>query len=105
MRVGRNEKMKTIQQRNGRWALLLVAVSFTLPGLRLLAGTQVAFVSDQADKWNNWDIYLRDIDTGVTTRLTTDPAIDNHPDLSPDGRWVVFSSTRGSGSLISGWAT
>jgi len=80
--------------------VLLAALSITLSAAPpLLAGTQVAFVSDQANKWNNWDIYLRDLDTGTTTRLTTDAAIDNHPDLSPDGTRVVFSSTRASGEF------
>jgi len=77
----------------------LVALFTMLSAAVHTLGEQLAFVSDQADKWNNWDIYMRDLTSGVTTRLTTDPAIDNHPDLSPDGQWVVFSSTRGSGDF------
>ncbi|MBI4325236.1 MAG: PD40 domain-containing protein [Chloroflexi bacterium] len=92
--------MKTIQLPDGRWAALPVALLMTtLAVLPAIAGTQMAFVSDQADNWNNWDIYLRDLASGATTRMTTNTAIDNHPDLSPDGKWVVFSSTRGSGEF------
>ena len=79
--------------------MLLVAFFTMLSAAVHTLGDQLAFVSDQADKWNNWDIYLRDLVSGATTRLTTDPAIDNHPDLSPDGTRVVFSSTRSSGDF------
>ena len=42
----------------------------------------------------NWDIYLFE-DRGVTPRrLTTDPGLDYNPVVSPDGRWVVFTSER-----------
>lgn len=92
--------MKTIQTPDWRWAALPVGLLMTtLAALPVIAGTQVAFVSDQADNWNNWDIYLRDLASGATTRLTTNPAIDNHPDMSPDGTWLVWSSTRGSGEF------
>ncbi len=37
------------------------------------------FVSDLVEP-NNRDIYIYDLLTGVPTRLTTDPGIDNHPD-------------------------
>jgi Tol biopolymer transport system component len=91
--------MKTIELSNRRWVVLLVALFTLLSAAVHTPGEQVAFVSDQADKWNNWDIYLRDLASGATTRLTTNAAIDNHPDLSPDNHWVVFSSTRGSGEF------
>src|SRR5262245_58961409 len=34
-----------------------------------------------------------------TTRLTTDPAVDSYPVWSPDGRTIVFSSSRGAKQL------
>lgn len=42
----------------------------------------------------NWITY-----TNLIIRATTNAAIDNHPDLSPDGQWVVWSSTRGNGDF------
>jgi len=59
----------------------------------LEAGEKVLFVSDR-DEPGNYDLYVIDVDTQAVRRLTTDPAIDNHPDLSPDGSKVVWSSTR-----------
>lgn len=54
------------------------------------------FVSDRVAT-GNFDIYAIDVDTKVVTRVTTHPAIDNHPDLyvAPGGaKKIVFSSTR-----------
>jgi len=43
----------------------------------------------------NWEIYLRDLETGEERRLTYDPAFDGFPSISADGRWMTFSSSRG----------
>jgi Tol biopolymer transport system component len=40
------------------------------------------------------DIWVLDIQKGVTSRLTTHPARDAYPVWSPDGRTIVFGSTR-----------
>ena len=45
----------------------------------------------------NWDLYLFDGPGSEPRRLTTDPGLDYNPAVSPDGRWVVFTSER-SGS-------
>jgi len=43
----------------------------------------------------NWEIYLRDIETGEERRLTVDPGFDGFPSISADGKWMTFSSSRG----------
>jgi hypothetical protein len=43
----------------------------------------------------NWEIYLRDLDTGEERRLTFDPGFDGFPSISADGKWMTFSSGRG----------
>jgi len=47
---------------------------------------------------HNRDIWLRDLQRGVTSRFTFDPAEDGSPVFSPDGKTIVFSSTRNGGA-------
>ena len=42
----------------------------------------------------NSDVWLMDVERGVTTRFTSDPGTDTHPVWSPDDQEIVFSSTR-----------
>ena len=42
----------------------------------------------------NWDVYRFDRPGEPPLRLTTDPSLDYNPVVSPDGRWVVFTSER-----------
>lgn len=83
--------MNTTWQRRGILAVWLAVVG----GGCVSYGSydQLAYVSDGTSSKSNWDIYLRDMATGITTQLTTHPAIDNHPSVSPNGEWVVFSSS------------
>lgn len=59
-------------------------------------GLWVAFVSDRD---GNEEIYRMKVDGSGLERLTNDPARDIHPYFSPDGRTLLFNSTRGNGSL------
>lgn len=43
----------------------------------------------------NWEIFLRDLETGEERRLTDDPGFDGFPSISADGKWMTFSSSRG----------
>lgn len=56
----------------------------------------VAFVSDRD---GNEEIYRMRTDGSGLERLTTHPERDIHPYFSPDGRYLLFNSTRGNGSL------
>jgi Tol biopolymer transport system component len=42
----------------------------------------------------NFEIFLRNIETGEETRLTYSDGFDGFPALSPDGKWMTFSSGR-----------
>jgi len=44
------------------------------------------------------DIWIYDVERGIRTRFTFDPAPDNRPVWSPDGSDIVFTSSRGSHS-------
>jgi TolB protein len=51
----------------------------------------IAFAS-QAPR--GWDVYVTDVKTGATTRLTEHPALDFNAAASPDGKRVAFVSER-----------
>lgn len=56
----------------------------------------VAFVSDRD---GNEEIYRMRTDGSGLERLTDHPDRDIHPYFSPDGKYLLFNSTRGNGSL------
>jgi serine/threonine protein kinase len=42
----------------------------------------------------NRDIWVLDLERNVFSRFTFDPANENAPLWTPDGRWIIFASTR-----------
>ena len=65
------------------------------PGAGRVAVTRAGPSSAQS----NYDIWVRELDRGVMTRLTSDPARDQNAVWSPDGKWIAFSSNREGGVL------
>jgi len=55
-------------------------------------GNRIVF---HVDDGRQLDIYTYEWARDFTTRLTADPAVDSYPVWSPDGRTVVFASSRG----------
>jgi serine/threonine protein kinase len=54
-------------------------------------GTRIAVASGAAD---GRDIWIMDLARNTTSRFTFDPANDDFPVWSPDGKFIVFASTR-----------
>lgn len=46
------------------------------------------------DEFNKFDIFMADIKTGVISRVTQDQGSNDEASFSPNGRMIVFSSTR-----------
>jgi Tol biopolymer transport system component len=54
-------------------------------------------VSYTSSRPAGWDIYLFERTGAAPRRLTTDPGLDYDAVVSPNGRWVVFTSERHGG--------
>ncbi len=52
-------------------------------------GKQIAFSSRQG---GNWDLYLLDVSTGETRRLTATLGYEGQPSWSPDGQWLTYAA-------------
>ena len=61
--------------------------------------TQVALAWSGPDD-DNFDIYVKSIAGGQPVRLTTDPAPDQSPSWSPDGRWIAFARQEKAGVVV-----
>jgi Tol biopolymer transport system component len=44
----------------------------------------------------NFEVFMMDLNSGQQQRLTFNDAFDGFPAISPDGRWMGFSSSRGA---------
>lgn len=55
-------------------------------------GRHVAYVRLAPPR--NFDVYVRDLETGEEKQLTRWDGFDGFPSFSPDGRWMAFASSR-----------
>jgi len=54
-----------------------------------LDSSRVAYTDVRDD---NWDVYVTDLFTGETQRLTNGPDYDGQAAWSPDGRWIAYTA-------------
>ncbi|MEO8451659.1 MAG: PDZ domain-containing protein [Gemmatimonadota bacterium] len=69
------------------WAAAAAAQSTRLLRQPSISATQVAFSY-------GGDLWIASKDGGEARRLTATPAVERDPFLSPDGRWLAFTSNR-----------
>ena len=86
---------------DGTTAVPVVAATGRLMGTPRWSpdGHWIAF-DGQSEPDGNWDIYTVDAAGGVPRRLTADPAFDNFPSWSRDGRSIYFRSMRSGRSEV-----
>jgi Tol biopolymer transport system component/DNA-binding winged helix-turn-helix (wHTH) protein len=61
-------------------------------------GERIAF-SWNGIKQDNFDIYVKMVDSSALVRLTQDAAVDSSPVWSPDGRSIAFCRSKADGSF------
>lgn len=55
---------------------------------------RIIWASNVNAGWHQFDLWLIDKNGGAPERVTTAPGFDAFPHISPDGRWIVWSSNR-----------
>src|SRR5215204_5852406 len=75
--------------------LLRALVVALMLGAVLLVFVLVSRPAQAAFPGDNWEVYVANADgSGIPTNVSENGAIDEDPELSPDGTKVVFSSLR-----------
>jgi serine/threonine-protein kinase len=107
---GRRMAYAALVIKSNIWSLTLAPgrpVPFS-DAVRITTGSQVVenvnasrdgrWLFYDSDLGGNADVYRLQVSTGIPERLTTDPSDDFAPQVSPDGREVVFHSWRAGNS-------
>lgn len=59
-------------------------------------GKQIAYSGGDGRRDGIWDVYLLDVETGDTRKVTTNPGPDWACGWSPDGKWLLITSAYGN---------
>lgn len=73
---------------------LFLLLSFLIPTVLWSQSEKSERVIFSSYRPQGWDIYLSDISTDKYTQITFHEALDYNPVMSPDGKWIVFTSER-----------
>jgi len=101
-----------LSKRTGRNSVFAVAAQggqreqelFTLPAgmvvLRSLTPDGRSLVYEHLDQQGGWDIWMRSLDGGAATPLVQSSFNDQDPAVSPDGRFLAYSSPESGGRQV-----
>ena len=88
---------KNIQWKRLKFILIVVIAFYLLSACKAPIDNNAGINENivfYANTAGNPDIYTLNLATDQTTQLTTDPAYDDSPALSPDGNTILFLSSR-----------
>ncbi|MFZ5969991.1 MAG: S41 family peptidase [Bacteroidota bacterium] len=71
---------------------MFLGLSLSVQATRLLR--QPSLSSTHVVYCYGGDVWATELATQKTTRITSTPAIESNPHLSPDGKWIAFTSNR-----------
>jgi tricorn protease len=77
---------------------LLIESAVTAQGTRLLR--QPSLSANHISFSYGGDIWITELSSQKTLRLTSTAAIESNPYISPDGKWVVFNSNRSGNTAV-----
>jgi Tol biopolymer transport system component len=75
-----------------RLSIYLLLIVVTTPFAFSQTGNERIFYSSYRPQ--GWDIWIADSQTGKIDQLTDHDALEYNPVISPDGKWIVFTSER-----------
>jgi TolB protein len=55
-----------------------------------LAAWETGFLAYASDRDGDFEIFVKDLSSGLTTKLTNNEVDDYSPDWSPDGSWIAY---------------
>lgn len=79
-------------------ALLLSSTLFYAQGTRLLREPSMS--NENIVFTYGSDIWISDTNGQDVKRITSTPAVETNPHLSPDGKWIAFSSNRSGNTAV-----
>ena len=94
---GTKTELVVYDPQNDKVKTLVSGVEATQPPIWSPESDRIAYVSD-AD--GEPDIFMVELSSGQTTRLTFNPARERIGDWSPDGEWLVFTESGHDGLLL-----
>ncbi len=77
---------------------LLIESAVTAQGTRLLR--QPSLSANHISFSYGGDIWITELSSQKTLRLTSTAAVESNPHISPDGKWVVFNSNRSGNTAV-----
>lgn len=80
------------------FALILTSTILSAQGTRLLR--QPSMSSENIVFTYGSDIWISDTNGQNVRRITSTPAVESNPHLSPDGQWIAFSSNRSGNTAV-----